>query len=92
MAANKNGKVPGTFVSDKEMNELGQLLASFRDYILSHEARLELIEAWINEYMQQTGTLPQEETDGFIAPEDSAVTDAESEGLAIEPTDDSPER
>lgn len=83
-----NGKVPGTYVSEKELNELGQLLASFREYILSHEARLELIENWIGEYHAHYGqaTEPEMEADGSA--EDAGSTLPEGARILTAPSDE----
>jgi len=61
--ANSN-KVPGTYISDKETRELVQLLTTFREYIVSHEARIEAIEEFINESIKAQIALAQEEADG----------------------------
>lgn len=85
-----NGKVPGTYVSEKELNELGALLASFRDYIVSHEARLELIEAWIGEFHKHNSDTPEDsespaeeagatEDEGHTLPEGAVVLTAASD-------------
>lgn len=64
--AKQNGRVPGTYVSEKDLHDLSELLGTFKDYILSHEARLELLEAWVANFME-ANTIPAEsetETDG----------------------------
>lgn len=88
--ANRNGKVPGTYVSQGELNELGKLLTTMREYLVSHEARLELIEGWINEYMEmhapQIDESLQVETDGVE--ETSSEEAFENEGGLVEPAND----
>ena len=92
-----NGKVPGTFVSQDELNDLGKLLHTLRDYIVSHEARIELIEGWINEYMEAHAPVseaPEEaETSGITlaqapASEEEIAAFLGEGGVASEPTDD----
>ena len=78
--SNRNGKVPGTYVSQGELNELGKLLTTMREYIVSHEARIELIEGWINEYMEAHAPSP-DETLQAAADRAEEVT-AENEGEA----------
>jgi hypothetical protein len=90
--AKQNGRIPGTFVSQDELNDLGKLLTTLRDYVVSHEARLELIEGWITEYhAMQTSQTPVEEAkaDGT---EEAEIEALENEGgLIVESTDDSEE-
>ncbi len=65
--AKQNGKVPGgtsgTFVSDKDLNDLNELLSTYRDYILSHEARLEIIEAALTSAPPSEGELIEPSND-----------------------------
>lgn len=61
--AKQNGKVPGIYVSESELNDLGELLTTLRDYIISHEARLEAIEEYINELIKsQLPEVPEDES------------------------------
>ena len=73
--ANKNGKIPGIYVSEKELSDLGAMLTSFRDYILSHEARIELIEGCIKEYHAHYSQGTESEKDKSRA-EDAAIAEA----------------
>ena len=90
MPQKHNGKVPGTYVSQDELNDLGKLLHTLRDYIVSHEARIELIEGWINEYMEAHAPVspdaPEAEADGIESPALEAFL-AEG-GVASELADD----
>jgi hypothetical protein len=67
--AKQNGSVPGTFVSQGELNDLGKMLTTLRDYIVSHEARIELIEGWILEYHKNYTEAPVEEVEANGAEE-----------------------
>lgn len=58
MAQKSNGKVPGTYVSQQELSDLGELLQTFRTYIVSHEARLEALEEFANEVWQALNPEP----------------------------------
>lgn len=87
-------RVPGTYVSDKDTRELVQLLTTFREYIVSHEARLEAIEEFLNEQIKAQIALAQEIEEGTEEAEttdESEIAAAENEGLAVESTDDSSE-
>lgn len=89
--ASKHNPVPGTYVSDKDTRELVQLLTTFREYIVSHEARLEAIEEFLNEQIKAQIALAQEieggaeEAEGEDAEVVELFPDAE---VADEPTDD----
>src|SRR5256885_1071905 len=76
LVAKQNGRVPGTFVSQDELNDLGKLLTTLRDYVVSHEARIELIEGWINEYHASHTAFPETSEEGVI---DAAVEEAAEE-------------
>jgi hypothetical protein len=86
--AKQNGSVPGTFVSQGELNDLGKMLTTLRDYIVSHEARIELIEGWILEYHKNYTEAPVEEVEANGTSETEVETFENEGGLVIEPSND----
>lgn len=87
----KQEKVPGTYVSDSEAKQLALLLQTFREYIVSHEARLEAMEEWANEVWKMLNPQPEAEAGGTEeAPAEEAATLSLVEGVD-ESSDDSSE-
>ena len=83
--AQQNGKVPGTFVSNQELKDLGELLTTMRTYIVSHEARLEALEEFANEVWKALYPQPEAETDGT----EEAPTEEAATLSLVEPVDES---
>lgn len=72
----------GIYISDQEMQDLGEFLGVIQQYLLAHEARIGALEEVIHEMFKG-----QHETEL-----DAALADWDSEGGSVdEPTDDSPE-
>jgi hypothetical protein len=75
-------------VSQGELNDLGKMLTTLRDYIVSHEARIELIEGWILEYHKNYTETPEPEAEADGTSEAEIEALENEGGLVIESTDD----
>lgn len=77
--ASKNGKIPGTFVSDKELNDLSDLLKVYKDHLVSHETRIGILEAWVVNFMEAADAFGETSQDGI---DSSSSEEAASEAPA----------
>lgn len=81
--------VPGTYVRDEEAKQLGLLLQTFREYIVSHEARLDAIEEYLHEQIAAQVALAQEIAEGTPETPTEEATEAEVIEFPVRDSDES---